>query len=127
MGERVYDRHIAYPHLRTFRDVYCLLEQIVDATPESARAMLRRLRHGVSSRNAAIAGAIASQPEVLTLEQFLAGPTLLPAPQPTPRVTTTGELKGALGEYVYTEFRSRPIDCPGCWCNYHGPIPSPVV
>ncbi len=114
LAELVYSRRVAYAHLRTFRDVYRLLDQVVDAPHQSASKLLRRMRRRVSRLNAAIAAAIADQPEALTLEQLMADPELLPAPDPSPQVTTTGELKDALGQYVDDACRSHPIDCHGC-------------
>ena len=123
LGGLVYDRRIAYAHLRTFRDVYRLPGQVLTATPELALRMVRRMRRRVSRLIGAIAAAIAAQPEVPTLEQLLADPASLPEPLPAPVITTIGELKDALGEYVDTEYRSHPIDCHGCRINYHEPTP----
>jgi hypothetical protein len=127
LTDLVFSGRIAYAHLSTFRDVYRLLEQVADATPQRAGQAVGRMRRRVSRLIAAIAAAIGSEPCVPTLEQILADPTLLPDPDPAPQVTTIGELKDALGEYVDTQYRSHPIDCPGCRINYHGPIPARAV
>ena len=120
LTDLVFSDRIAYAHLSTFRDVYRLLDQVADATPQRARQAVGRMRRRVSRLIAAIARAIAGEPYVPTLEQFLADPTLLPDPDPSPQVTTIGELKDALGEYVDTRYRSHPIDCHGCGTGrYH--------
>ena len=127
LTDLVFSDRIAYAHLSTFRDVYRLLDQVADATPQRARQAVGRMRRRVSRLIAAIAAAIGSEPCVPTLEQILADPTLLPDPDPSPQATTIGELKDALGEYVDTQYRSHPIDCHGCRINYHGPIPARAV
>ncbi len=85
------------------------------------------MRRRVSRLIAAITAAIAAQPDVPTLEQLLADPTRVPAPIPSPRITTIGELRDALGQSVDTDHRNHPIDCPGCRINFHGPSPAHAV
>ena len=113
LGELVYDRRVAHAHLRTFRDVYRLLDDVADVTPDTARTMIRRMRRRVSRMLAAVAAAIAGQPYVPTLEQLMADPELLPPSDPAPEVATIREFKDALGQYADDESRRHPADCPG--------------
>jgi len=114
LGELVYTRRIAYSHLRTFRDVYRLLDDVASATPQSARTMIRRMRRRVSRMRAAIAAAIAGQPVVPTLEQLMAGPELLPPPDPPRTNMTMRELMALQGRTVDTAYANHPVGCPGC-------------
>ena len=127
LSELIYDRRIPYAHVRTFRDVYRLLEQVVGETPDAARRVLRRLKRRVSRLNAAVASAMAEQPEPLTMEQVMADVAGWPEPEPAPLITTTGELRAALGRSVDTDHANHPWDCHGCRINYHGPIPARTV
>jgi len=67
----VFEGRLAYTHLRTFRDVYQLPHRIAASTPEVACRLLRRMRRQVSRLIAAIASAMASQPDVPTMEQLI--------------------------------------------------------
>lgn len=119
LSELVYDRRVAYTHVRTFRDVYRLLDELPDATAATACNLLRRLRRRVSRLKDAIASAIAGQPNVPTVEQLL---TRNVTPDPAPQVNTMGELRAALGKSIDTAHESHPIGCRGCRINHHGPI-----
>ena len=127
LGELVYDRRIGYTHLATFTEVYQVVDHMDDATPETARRTLRRLRRRVSRLHAAVAAAMALEPKPPTLEEVLAGLIAKPEPDPTPEISTIGELKDALGQYVDTEYRNHPIDCNGCRIGYHDPTPVRTV
>ena len=120
LSELVYDRRIAYSHLRTFKEVYALLDEMPAAAATVARRMVCRLRRRVSRLTAAIASAIAEQPDVPTMEQLLA--QIVP-PDPSPLINTMGELRAALGKPIDSAHESHPIGCPGCLANYHGPPP----
>ena len=123
LGELVYDRRIAYTHVRTFREVYRMAERMAEAVPAAARRMLRTLRRRVSRLNAAIATAMAEQPEPPTMEQMMADVAGWPEPEPAPMITTTGELRAALGGSVDSDHANHPWDCHGCRIHYHGPVP----
>ena len=129
VGELVLDRRIAYSHLRTFRDVYRLLEGAVDATPDVAcpdlvRKELRRLRRRVSRLNAAIASAMSADPDPLTLEQLIAQPELLPAPAlPRPEMTMR-EYRSLQERSVDSAYANHPMTCPGCR-DHRGPHDPP--
>ena len=110
----MYNRRVAYSHLRTFRDVYRLLEPAADATPESARALVRQLRRRVSRLNAAIASAISSDSTLLTLEQLLADPTPLPAPEQPRSDITMREFRAIQNRSVNSAYANHPAGCPGC-------------
>ncbi len=121
----VFDGHLRYTHERTLRQAYALPGLIADAAPAAARRLLRRARRRVSRLIAAVAAAMARQPHPPTLEQILAQIDALSPLPPPPPVTTTGQLKKALGRYVDPEYADHPLDCHGCRINYHGPIPAP--
>ena len=121
LTELVYSGRVPYTHVRTFKEVYTLLDEMPDATAATARKLLRRLRRRVSRLASAIAAAIAGQPDVPTFEQLMANPVLLPAPEPVPQVNTMGELRAALDKYIDTAHEGHPWDCHGCRINYHGP------
>ena len=127
VAELAFDRRIRRTHVRTFVEVYRTADQITHEPPAIASRMLRRMRRRVSRLIAAITAAIALQPDVPTLEQIVADPTALPAPLSSPKITTIGELRDALGQAVDTDHRNHPIDCPGCRINYHGPRPAHTV
>ena len=114
LGELVYTRRVAYAHLRTFRDFYRLLDDVAGATPQSARTMIRRMRRRVSRMRTAIAAAIAGQPDVPTLEQLMADPSLLPPPDPPQTTMTMGELMALQGRPVDSARANHPVGCPGC-------------
>ena len=119
LTDLVYSRRVAYSHLRTFRDVYRLLEQTVDRAPDAAgpdlvRRELRRLRRRVARLNAAIASAMSGDPNPLTLEQLLADPTLLPAPEPPRADMTMKEFRDIQGCSVDSAYENHPVGCPGC-------------
>ena len=118
LTELVFERRIAHTHLRTFKEVYALLDEIPVAAAATARKLLCRLRRRVSRLSAAIATAVAAQPEVPTLDQLMAQSV---PPEPVPLVNTMGELRAALGKYIDTAHESHPWDCYGCRINYHGP------
>ena len=112
--ELVHDRRVAYAHLRTFRDVYRLLDDVAGETPQSACAMIHRMRRRVSRMLAAVTVAIAGQPYVPTLEQLMADPELLPAPDPLRTTITMGELMALQGRPVDSARANHPVGCPGC-------------
>ncbi len=114
LTDLVYNRRVAYSHLRTFRDVYRLLGQADDATPESARALVRRLRRRVARLNTAIASAMSGDPNPLTLEQMLADPTLLPTPKQPRADMTMKEFRDIQGRSVDSAYENHPVGCPGC-------------
>ena len=114
LGELVYDRRVAHAHLRTFRDVYRLLDDVAGETPQSACAMIRRMRRRVSRMLAAVAAAIAGQPYVPTLEQLMADSSLLPVPDPLRTNITMGELAALQGRPVDSARANHPVGCPGC-------------
>ena len=85
LSELVFEGRLAHTHLRTFRDVYRLPQRTAASTPEVTRRLLRRFRLLVSRMIAAIASAMAGQPNVPTLEQLIiqtapAAPAKMPAP-----------------------------------------------
>ena len=119
LADLVYNRRVAYSHLRTFRDVYRLLQSAVAETPDatppnSARKELRRLRRRVSRLRTAIASAISADPNPLTLEQLLADPTLLPAPEQPRTDMTMREFRAIQGCSVDSAYANHPVGCPGC-------------
>ena len=67
----VYEGRLAHSHLRAFRDVYQLPQRIAASTPAVARRLLRRFRRQVSRLIAAIASAMAGQPNVPTMQQLI--------------------------------------------------------
>lgn len=107
----VYDRRVAHAHLR---DVYRLLDEVAEATPQSARAMIRRMRRRVSRMLEAIVAAIDGQPYVPTLEQLIADLALLPPPDPIRTNMTMGELATLQGRPVDSARANHPVGCPGC-------------
>ena len=108
--ELVHARRVAYAHRRTFRDVYRLLDDVAGATPQSACAMIRRMRRRVFRMLAAIAG----QPYVPTLEQLMADSSLLPPPDPPQTTMTMGELMALRGWPVDSACANHPVGGPGC-------------
>ena len=114
LTDLVCNRRVAYSHLRTFRDVYRLLGRADDATPESSRALVRRLRRRVARLNTAIASAMSGDPNPLTLEQLLADPTLLPAPEHPRSDMTMKEFRDIQGRSVDSAYENHPVGCPGC-------------
>ena len=127
LSDLVYDRLIPYSHLRTFRDVYRLLEQVSDETPAESRRAVRRMRRRVVRFCAAIELAIADRPVVPTLEQILDDPRMLPAPDPVHLIDTMGELRELTGRYIDSAHADHPIGCRGCRVRYHesNPVPHP--
>ena len=98
LGELVYDRRVAYAHLRTFRDVYRLLDDVAGATPQSARAMIHRMRRRVSRMLAAVTAAIAGQPYVPTHPGTAHGrPRVAAASRPAPYQHDGGRTRVASG------------------------------
>ena len=121
LTELVYTRSVAYTHLRTFTQVYRLLQQVPDAAAADARRMLRRLRRRVSRFTAAVAGAISDDPAPLSFEDLIADPSNRPEPEPAPQITTIGELREILGIPCDTAYKNHPIECPGCRLGYNDP------
>ena len=111
----VYDGRMGYRHLRAFRELIRLPCMLADADEDvtALRRLLRRARRRVLRLYRAVWRAMASDPDPLSLQDYLA---LLAAdssagqrePDPEP-ITTMGEYRRALGLYVAPgEPRQRP-------------------
>ena len=127
LAELVFELRISHTHWRAFRDVCRLPAQLRDATPQAARRLLRRFKRRVSRLHDAITVAIYLTPQAPSLEQFLADPSLLPDPEPSPVVANMGELRQLLNVPLDTAYHNHPIGCPGCLAHNYSHAPPPVT
>lgn len=121
LTEMVYTRRIAYSHVRTFSQVYRSLDTVQNSTADAARRMLRRLRRRVSRLAAAIRYAMSDDSAAMSIDDLLAETPGLPQPDPTPQITTMGELRALLGRPCDTAHANHPLNCPGCLLGYNDP------
>ena len=116
----VRDGLIDYRHLRAFRQLYRLPHMLADAAGDVAalRRLLRRARRRVLRLRQAVARAITSDPNPLSVQDYLA---LCQADSPARRldshpkpITTMGEYRRALRLYVPPGTDNHPLDCNCC-------------